>query len=70
MLFRSERFLYVREECVLDSRLDDDVINVYLHVSLDLFLQASLHASLVCGASVLEPERHCCAAKDTVRRDE
>ena len=29
-----------------------------------------MHASLVCGASILEPERHCRVAEDAVGHDE
>ena len=48
-----EHLPYVREECVLDSRHDDDVINVYLHVFPDLFRQSSLHTALIRGSSIL-----------------
>ena len=38
--------------------LDDDVIDIGLGIAPDLPLEASLNGLLVCGAGILEAERH------------
>jgi len=38
--------------------LDDDIINVNLHRSVEEWLKYSIHQALVCRANVLEAEGH------------
>jgi hypothetical protein len=50
--------------------LDDDIIDIGLGVALDLPMEASLNGLLVCGASVLDAERHGVVAVGPERADE
>ena len=50
--------------------LDDDVINLGLGIAPDLPLEASLNGLLVCGAVILEAERHGVVAVGPERGDE
>jgi hypothetical protein len=52
------------------SGLDDHVIHVGFDVLVELLLEAGLDSSLVGGAGILQPERHCCVAVGAERGDE
>lgn len=43
--------------------LQHDVINIDLHVVTNLGVEEAMHAPLVCGACILEPECHDHVAK-------
>lgn len=40
------------------DRLDNNVLNIYLEVLLDLMGEHNVHESLVCGTDVFETERY------------
>jgi hypothetical protein len=54
----SKRVLQVADQLISLPGLDHDVIHVHLHDLSNEVTQASLHASLIRGPCVLEPERH------------
>jgi hypothetical protein len=53
-----EGFAQIVEQVVCFPGLDDDIIDIYFDVADDLLLQASLHAPLIGGSSVLQAKRH------------
>ena len=60
----------IRNELIIMFCLDDDIINVGLGVAPDLPLEASLNDLLVCGAGILEAERHGVVTVGPKRGDE
>jgi hypothetical protein len=58
------------EQAICLRGLDDDVVDVDLDIATDLLLQARLHAPLIGGSHVLQPERHRRVAVYPVRGDE
>jgi len=48
---------------------NDHIVHVDLDILADLFLKAGLHAPLIDGASVLQPEGHGVVAVNPERRD-
>jgi hypothetical protein len=54
-----EGFTQIVRQVICFRCLDDDIVNVDLNIATDLFLQACLHAPLIGGSGVLEPEGHC-----------
>jgi hypothetical protein len=65
-----EGFSQIVKQAVCFRHFDDDIIDVDLDVATDLFLQACLHAPLIGGSGVLEPEGHCHVAVHPMWGDE
>ena len=65
-----EGLLKVVDGCGTVPGFHDDIVNVNFDVLAYLLIEASLHASLVRGASVLQAEGHHVVAEDTTRCDE
>jgi hypothetical protein len=65
-----EGFLQVVEQAICFRGLDDDIVDVDFNVVADLFLQARLHAPLIGGSRVFEPEGHHHITIHPVRGDE
>jgi hypothetical protein len=63
-------FSKVIEQAICLCGLDDDVVDVDLDIAANLFLQSRLHAPLIGGSGVLEPEGHRHVAVYPVRGDE
>jgi hypothetical protein len=53
-----EGFSQVVEQVVCFCGLDDNVVDVDFDVATDLLLQACLHAPLIGGSRIFEPEGH------------
>jgi hypothetical protein len=66
----SKSFPQVVEQAVYFRGFDDDIVDVDLDVAADLFFQARLHAPLIGGSGVLEPEGHRHVAVHPVWGDE
>jgi hypothetical protein len=65
-----EGFSKVIEQAICFCGLDDNVVDIDLNIAANLFLQARLHAPLIGGSGVLEPEGHHHVAIYPVRGDE
>jgi hypothetical protein len=63
-------FSKVIEQAICLRGLDDDVVDIDLNIAANLFFQACLHAPLIGGSGVLEPEGHRHVAVYPVRVDE
>jgi hypothetical protein len=63
-------FSKVIEQAVCLCGLDDNVVDIDLDIAANLFLQARLHAPLIGGSGVLQPEGHRHVAIYPVRGDE
>jgi hypothetical protein len=65
-----EGFSKIIEQAICFRGLDDNVVNIDLDIATNLFLQARLHAPLIGGSGVLEPEGHRHVAVYPVQGDE
>ena len=65
-----EGLLVVLEESAALFGFDDNVIDVDMHISADLALQAFLHGALVCGTSVFVPHGHACVTVSPIGGNE
>src|SRR3954462_11711875 len=53
-----ESFSEVVQECDSLDRLHNQIIHIYVKVSAELSVRASLDRTLICGTSILQPKRH------------
>jgi hypothetical protein len=65
-----EGFPQIVEQAICLRGPDDNVVDVDLNVATDLLLQARLHAPLIGGSCVLQPEGHRRVAVYPMRGDE
>jgi hypothetical protein len=65
-----ESLFKIGNEHVGVSGLDDHVIHICFNVLVELLLEVGLDSSLVGGAGVLQPERHCRVAVGAKQGDE
>lgn len=65
-----EDFFQISNQIILTHGLDDGIVDVGLHIALELWLQTSLDHALVRGPSILEAKRHSDVAICVERCDE
>jgi hypothetical protein len=66
----TESLFKISDERIGVPGLDYHIIHTSHDILVELFLEIGLDSSLIVGASIFQPERHCCVALSAKRGDE